>query len=517
MMDELENLYTTIQDKYYVPGFTIKRDIKRSSLLRYFFIERPEIKRWNRKHNLLTVKLFKVELSEQFKFRFDDIYIKYLLPIKSSVEKILEEGWKFSELSVTEYNILVLFKDFLDKLDKFGERKTIHPKLFFLMEEAFLKLLSSDEYVQTILVALEKVFLSHKNLFTGDEEKIKELVNNVHLFFLRSDFYPSIYHFILAYNIFLSRRMTDWDDISGPNIVPEVIQTYFYDCSYEVFRMIVLYSRNLKNSLSRLEKDKSEIEWIRNLMDFSLIQKPVLIVDFLNKNEVDWAILTEDFFYLMISLFKIVLEKLEQIIYKNWTLIDSEESIIELKIIHNISLEVLYKKMFDEYYKAKARFSTNVIKKISLEEFFNEETFNDLIAEANSNYIYQRFSEVVGHMYELSYIFRNIYNEREKKDSVNRYLNYMIESPQDFLGRPVFAVFKEYSELFMQIAGFFRNKDIEKRIGRLENINNEIDRINRQIERIMDQDRCLDSIIGKSGIKLPDNAAPDEQKEKEKV
>ncbi|MEW5818002.1 MAG: hypothetical protein AB1798_21745, partial [Spirochaetota bacterium] len=136
----------------------------------------------------------------------DKLFLEVIVPLSGYVKEILVKGWRWAMLSIREYNLIVFFADFCEKMSMIERAADLKDTDFFKMEEAFLKIVYREEYPQIIVKIFEKILILHNKDFSENREKLEGIIKNFSCFFTSGCFSPSIYDLLLIYNMVRFRR-----------------------------------------------------------------------------------------------------------------------------------------------------------------------------------------------------------------------------------------------------------------------------------------------------------------------
>ena len=162
----MDDLYVMIKERYRKNLDMISFNEKIPGYFEYIFKQGPLIRRYNTRFNFLKVPVFsrKVELNDEFFNRFKSFYFDYIVPIKPYLKGIIQKGWRWSFLSVRDYNLIVFFSNFCDKFEDATILKTINHKTFVLFEDLFIKISKDSEVVSSLILSLMTSLKNNKNI-----------------------------------------------------------------------------------------------------------------------------------------------------------------------------------------------------------------------------------------------------------------------------------------------------------------------------------------------------------------
>jgi len=493
-MDKYDEIYYSIYEKYYDKNGFIKNDINKENFVSYFFKEKKKIIEWNKKTNILKINLFNLSMKSDFKIKLDDLFINNILTVIKYLDKIIRNGWQFGLLTIDEYNSIVYFADFCTKALEFEKKKNFSNKDFKKVENSFLKITFDSDYITKILFGLKKILKFYKKLYYKDNAKIDEIYKNIENFFTPNYYYPSFYDLVLAYNIVVYKKYLEWNDLINTKMLND-INKGFYDCPKEIFIEIIKYIEIINNEIINLNDEKKRIEWIKDLSEINKIEGPELIKNFYNNLGHDWDKDSDDLFILLILLIQGIINKIEEIINKQWQLMDKNEKVIKKYILNNENISKIIDNIKNEYDLAKAKHLSMIPAKIQLKEFIENEFPESLFKNNDQKYFYEKISKIFLYLKELAIIFKEKYEESDVKSDI--YLNYMVIIPKEWSGKAVFNVFLFYIKLFLQICGYFKEKNLILEIKKLADIKKKLKQKKEKIEKIRGNDNFIKNILSK--------------------
>ncbi|MBN2535040.1 MAG: hypothetical protein JXB88_19320 [Spirochaetales bacterium] len=462
-MDRVEELYMFIKEKYDTSIPPVKKRIKKADFFHYFFKEKKKIIEWNRKKYLLKFSFFKFKVKQvsNLHYKIDGFYLKYLLPVSKYLPEIITNGWQWQILSIREYNTIVFFKDFCNKCSHIGEDKSLSVKKYLLMEESFLKLICNSESIQILLKGLEKILVFYKEQFFKSSTVLASLLKDLTIFFSPGYLNPSFFDLILAYNISYYRKYLVIYDLMT-NYSRNIIPANFFSCSRDIFRMIIDFLKKTMEDLKKLQTKIVYIEQLKALSTLGKDQPPGKIISFYSKSGHDWRDDCDDAFLLILILLEEIINRLGIFIRNEWQVMNEEERIIMLKIVSSKEADDVYTELEKEFQYSKARYTTLLSSHITLERFLHADNPREIILEKGQKYIYDKIGNMFSCLHDLACIFYNIYEKQG--EGYKRILYYMITHPSEWRGKPVYALYQYYIELFLQIGGFFKEKKLQLKL-----------------------------------------------------
>ncbi|OHD13258.1 MAG: hypothetical protein A2086_16980 [Spirochaetes bacterium GWD1_27_9] len=489
----MDDLYSYIKTVYKNPKPVIKNNLRRPDVFEYLFDHNPKIKLWNKKFDLLKIPFFffsKIKLDSLFKNKLDDMFVKYIIPVKKYVAQIIKEGWKWNYISIKDYNLIVLFSDFCNKFETIERSNELNESDFFKMEESFLKITKYREYIEIIQQSIEKMLKANKLL---DDKQIKELLINLEFIFSFKDLYPSIYDLIIGFNIYYFKRYLDWKDIVMEEVT-EIVQTGFYDCSLDIFEEIVKNIKKIIDTIEELKKEKKYLDWLKDLCKIDNNFKPNKIASFYEIIKREWASDGQDIFTLIINLTDNFNIKFRTLLFEEFDVMSTNENIIKLKIIDKAPLEPIYQKLENNLFHLKAKHSGNLSQKVSFNDFILSEYPQNLFDDTQK-VLYEKIEDILYNFRELglklhsmlesdSFIIKN--KDRNK---------FMIVKPVDWRGKSVFDVLNFFIELSLQICGVFKEKNIQEELRKLSSIIELLENNQNRLNSISDANHIIETIM----------------------
>lgn len=500
--DKINTLYADVFTRNGTKYF--KKYVSKKNFIKYYFEDQRQINVWNRKNNLIKFAFagFSIKLSDEFKVALDELFIKNILPVTKYLKKIMIDGWKHEILSIKEYNMIVYFTDFCNKLSVFEKSKQFNLLSYLKFEEAFFKLTFKDDLLRIFLDGLQKILIYYKKLANKDEEEVYEIIRNLEYFFSPKVLFPSVYELILAFNMVYFKRYLEWDDLIEQNSFSTVKED-FYECSSEVFSAIITYIEVLIRRINQLESTKRHIEWFKDFAEIKTGEEPVKIISFYEKCGFDWNKDKDDFFSLFFNLTGEIITRLKSFIFNRWILMTRDEKRIKVNLINDSEIKVLFKDLLNHFNMGMTRNQASVSSKFLLLEFLRCEYPTMLFTNEDQRFIYERITIILSILMKLSKKFNTIYIGGESKEYY--FFNYMVVSPEEWRGYPVFRIFKDYIELFLQLCGFFREENLLLEIKRLPVINNSIKKNMKKLNSVRGTNTLINDLINKKLIAARDN------------
>ncbi|MCG8571967.1 MAG: hypothetical protein MJB14_17670 [Spirochaetes bacterium] len=498
----IDQIYHHLYDNYRLPDQKYKASIDSIHFLSYLIKQRSKMMKWNQKYGIIKPALFNVKFTYHFPKKLNNIFYEQLFPCYIHLEKIIAEGWKWQEINLKEYNLIVLFADFLKKFEKLCEKKTelansyFDETFFLLTEEAFLKIISSSDYPNQIISALEKVFYAHKKKFFESEDKIAQVISSLENFFLDKDSTQSFYPLIRAYNMVQTKKFLSLSDFAVP-FQHEIVQQNYYDCPRNVFSTMITYINSLLANISKLSKEMDEHQWLITISEAEQEGPPFLLNDYYQKCGYSLEKDSQDFFYLFFNLMKCIKQSLVLLIEKEWILINENEKKVELLILKGESGEIIEKLMeefADDLKSAVERYNTTVLPKVNYLEFKNKNDMDQTAEDKNQYYILEKISQLMAILRQIGFNCKNIADHLDFNSY--QYLKYMVDLPRDYRGKFVYQVLEDYTGLLLQCAAFFKENFIIERVKGFTHIKKQLFMYQESLKRVTDSNRMIEKWIG---------------------
>jgi len=447
---------------------------------------------------------FKISLSKNFKKNFDDIFLYNVYPACKFLKDIVKNGWKSGVLSIKEYNIIVQFADLYTKMSVIHKKPVIMYNDFLKVEDAFYKVISNDIYLKNLIEGLNKIFNFYKDtLFNNNEKIIKQVINSLESFFSFNIISPSIYEIILAFNIINIKRFLNWDELLEKTN-EDFIQSNFFDCPVEVFEQIVKYIKTSLSEIEIIDKEIKRIEWLKNYTFSSNSGNPEKIIffyqDILKK---DWAKDSDDLILLLLNLFYGINERLHELFYKDFILMDEKEQLVKKSILKSHELEELYNNMKEQYKSAREKHLSVTTSKISLEFYISQISPEFIFTDINQKFIFERIYNVFYYLRQIAYKLYHLINNEEENKNIN-YIKFMIIKPEEWKGKILISLINFYIELFLQICGYFKEKNLLLELNKLNKLNLDKEKSLKKIEMISDSNKIIERFLKSDKIILYD-------------
>lgn len=463
--------------------------------LRYFFKERGRIAAWNETARMIEFGFmgFQLGLSRDYRRRFSELVTRNVVPLTSRAERILAEGWRWSMLSIREYNVIVFFVDLCRKLVAVSDDQSFSEVRFYKMHEAVVRLTLRPDYEALLLAGLEKVLMSHSRSDPGAASRTKTRLDRLRRFFQPETPQSSIYNFILAFAMVGSRRYLDWSDMTNPTSADWLPAT-FYNCSTETLRAIVHYYRNLSAEIQNL---RESLDWLTGLDKVSGVSEgraPKPMVDYYEAMGYQWKVDMDDYFLLILNLAKRVRKDLDRILHQTFEVMNTEETIVEARVVEDVRLETLFVDFSEYLSAAEGRYQTLGAGGIAVPMYRAADKPRDLLPSKDHAIIFDKIARALSCLFQTGVILREMWEQNNAQDGY--YLRHMIVKPEEMRGRPLLDVFAVYAELLLQICGYFKNSDLMAELKRIPKTEQLLEKREAELERL-DAHGLVESVIMK--------------------
>ena len=495
-MDDIEDLYRKLKDQTRLANRRIKGRIHPVGLSKYLFGERKKIDRWNRPVQLVKFGVFGLtaKTKRDFSSRLYDLFLKNALPLFRIAEKVLEDGWKWRNLSVKEYNIIVYYVDFCNKILSIGEGSLWSAHEFGVVEEAFLKLASTKEHGELLASGLRKVIAGKYGTGSPGRTKADAALGKLMLFLDTGGRHPSCLDFVLAHNIVESRRYLTFSDLVPfpTGGLPEK----FYNCSIDVFRNILSHYRQLARETKSLRLRLNWLEWLDRQSQYGGGDEPVGIISFYQSASNDWLVDSKSFYLLVLTLIKKVIDQLDQIVRKNWELMTAEEKIVRARIVRDEGLEQMLDKLANEHAAAEAYRRVALPTSFALTEFLAG-SIDETIAKTK---VYRDLTEKIESM--LTLLFGTAVTLEEisvSRDHPGTFLlRHMIVRPIQYRGKSVMDLIASQTALLLQICRYFRSAALEAELNAAAQARAQLSSKQREMSHL-DAGRIVEGLMADAG------------------
>ena len=495
----IDELYEKLMEQNEVSHLKLRQNSERLKCLEYYLNHQNKITLWNNEKKLFefTFMRFNFTLTMDFTSRLNDLYVNNIAPMMPLLKTILEEGWRLSKITKKKYNLIVYFYDFCQKFHKTISFAEISPKNFFLMEESFFRLTCNTSFEIIIRDALENFMVHQNRSLMNDDAKLTELTASISRFFSRTDYSPSIYDLILAYNMVYYRRFFRWEELITEGI-NNIIPMDFYLCTQDVFKSIFDYIRVLLKNLKKLEKERDHIQWLKEFGDIHSYTDPEKLIEFYQSEGHNWLNDQKDVFQLFINIIEALVKKTGPLFFNTWELANEQSQVVKQKILKEKEMLVLFNKISNEFNLAKGRLTNSNPQKISYNELFQEEKPKiETMLSSDHKYVYDKMLLILTDIYTFTDYLIKILKNR----GVHPELNYLLIDEETWCGKPVHNIYQYYTEILLQVCGLFKENMMDVQLKKLAYSEKQIKNIYVQLNEMSDNNQVIiDFIEKKNGM-----------------
>lgn len=298
-MGSFNSRYSEMRAKYVNKSPPIKRIIKKSGFLAYFFMHRSKIIKWNNESDLINFKYFgaKMTLTEEFKSKLDTKFVTLLSKLRNHIDILVKSGWKMHFISIYEYNIIVNFKKFYERYYQIFKSEELVKVDFLSLEREFVNLTYRESYMDALFRIFEKYLITYNSLYVSQTEKYDELLFNLKLLFQKSSMPHSLRELILAYNVTELHGFYKWSEIFPP-ISYDIVPYQWFDCDKEVYSELVGHFKSIKSSTKSLLDEKKTILRLQSNCIINDNDSPPILVKFYESNRHNWDLDKSNFYLL---------------------------------------------------------------------------------------------------------------------------------------------------------------------------------------------------------------------------
>lgn len=487
-MEIFESKYNLIRSRLNPRVPPLKKTPKKAGFFSYIFKQRGEIKRWNNTSQLIHFSSFGLHLTlnSDFKQHIDNLFIKHFLKLQTYITELLKNGWRMKFLTVWDYNVIVNFKKFYDRFYQVVKQEELIKEDFFRLERAYVKITYRSNYIDVINKVFEKYLKTENKRYEDTPEKFDELLINLRLFFESYSAPHSLREIILAYNMCFYRTYCKWGELFPP-LGYDIVQNTGYNCSREVFNNLIDYYNDVKKTIESLKAENIELLRLRNNCNIDKKVTPPILIRYYESLDHSWKNDKSNYYIVFILMTRGVIEDLDNLIFRSWSLLKENEVEVHQRLISDHELPELFRKLKRIHDVAYSFLNADTTSGISIEEFRVNDNPELLIKSEQQKKMYGSFKEILSVIFEISQIMFAYGEVAVKSDYItNGYFKYMLNAPEEWIGKPVFALFNYYIELFWTICAFFKHKTFWNLEGRLAEIN-------KVLHDLMEEKKRIDS------------------------
>lgn len=492
--EKLNILYNRIWDHYFTHHSSWDKRFKKVGLLRYLFQERGRLAIWNRNKKLLILHLFSLERAKDFKKRLDSIYLQCLEPLIRYLRQIMKESWKWKELSIYSYNLIVLLYDFSEKFTVFHRLKEFNSQAFELLELAYFRLISKENYVTTLCLTIETLFRNHRLKSALEPERDYEIIELLSNYLRPEGRAVTLFDYFLANNMVEKRGYIELHQIMAARNAPPV-QTNFYRCDKDIFNSIMSYLQMLVEKIDRLEREYSLTCWIDAICKKESEEFSKQLKEFYNSIEADEG----SYFLWAVTLLKKIGAELELFISEHWGIMNDKEEIIELKMINDPWLMECYERFNELLGRVISRYKAIVVPLISVSEVLEGgEQFNSIMEDKNLNLLYELINESLTALKALGFKLKEVLEDNLDRDSINYFfLNFMIVNPENWRGEQAAAAFFYYIEVIFRTCFSLREQELVNSLEGMERQERQLKSYYEAKERLFDSNGFIEELLNR--------------------
>jgi len=502
-MIDIDSGYDSIRRKYNIHVPSLKRVLKRSGFFSYIFKEKRKINKLNIETDLIEYSSFmgtSLTLNRDFKAKLDVLFLNRLLKLSPYIDEVLKNGWKMKFLTIYEYNIIANFKKFYDNYYQVVKEKEILQEDFFRLERAYIKVSYRESYIDKIKSVFTKYLVTNNDRYEKNQNKFDTLLENLTYFFSNESSPYTLRDLILIYNISKYRTFYEWGDVFPP-LSEDIVQKKWYNCTREVYESLLGYNKKLIKTIESLKRENTELLRLKNNCNIINSETPANLVAFYAKSGHNWESDKSNYHFMFLLIIEGIIKTLDGFVYREWELLSENEVVVNQYLILDKELPQLYLKMKREHEMAFSYFNADTSTATSIQEFREHNTPEMLIHSEMQKKMYSSFENILSSLFEISQILL-AYGDiaYESGYTTNSYLKYMINTSEEWIGKPVFELFNYNIELCWTICAFFRHKTFRFLDSRLLEIDKTYNNLLEEKKRIDSYD-IIGSTINKKSTK----------------
>lgn len=272
------------------------------------------------------------------------------------------------------------------------------------------------------------------------------------------------------------------------------MQNEWYNCSKEVFENIYGYYKNLKKTIKKLEIENDELLRFKNNCNIDKSETPPILMEYYEQLGHNWNSDKSNYHLMFLFLTKGIVKDLDSFIFKSWELLKENEMEVHQRLISDSELPQLHRKLDREFKMAFNYFDADISIGISVKEFKTLESPELVTSSKKQKKMLMCFSEILTVVFEISQILLS-YGDAAIESGYTHfpYLKYMLNSPKEWTGKPVFALFNYNIELLWTFCAFFRHSTFD-------NLEHRLIEISKTVHNLKEEKKRTDTynIIGNS-------------------
>ncbi len=508
IMIDIDSGYNSIMRKFNIHVPTLKKVLKNAGFFSFLFKEKRKITKWNMDTELIEFSSLmgsKLNLSQDYKAKLDILFLNKLLKLSPYIDEVLKNGWKMKFLSIYEYNIIVNFKKFYDYYYQVVKQEEILQEDFFRLERAYIKITYREYYIDKIKSVFTKYLVTNNDRYEKNQKKFDTLLENLAYFFSNESSPYTLRELILTYNMTKYRTFYEWGDVFPP-LSENIVQKKFYNCTREVYETLINYNKKLKKTIESLKRENIELLRLKNNCNIINSETPANLVAFYAKLNHNWETDKLNYHLMFLLIVEGVIKTLDGFVYREWELLSENEVVVNQYLILDKELPQLFLKMKREHEMAFNYFNADTSTATSVQEFREHATPEVLIHSDMQKKMFISFEIILSSLFEISQIllaYGDIAIESGYK--TNSYIKYMINSSEEWIGKPVFELFNYNIELCWTICAFFRHKTfrfLDSRLLEIEKTYNNLLEEEKRIDSYNIIGNTIDTKSTKSGIEV---------------
>lgn len=464
-----DNIYSKLKAKYSPNIPPLKKKLEKSGFFEYLFMHMSRIKKWNNNEDLIEFKYMglKMSLADDFKSRVDNIFINCLVKIQAPLKELVKNGWKMGFLSIYDYNILINFHQFFNTYHNFVKNDDFMMNDFQQLEREYVKITYRQYYIDAIISIFNKYLITENKSYEDDKKTYDSVIKNLKHFFKKSSLPHSLRELILAKNITDLRCYYKWSDLF-PLITAEVVPHEWYNCDEETYISIVKYFKKLKKRIKQISGELEQMRWLKSNAIIDREHEPEILIELYEESGRSWKRDNKNYFYKFLVMIQTLSNHITRLLYRSWDVIDNEESNKSVKLCNDYDLPGLFSDL-----KIKLSESFNLYNEdsgtlLSVDNIINSEYLMAVLNTKVRKQLYESFTDIMDILYKISLILLS-YGDLALQSGFtqNSYLSYMVSTPKEFAGLPVFHIYDHYVELIWLICSYFKNEkfvDLDEKI-----------------------------------------------------
>lgn len=460
-MENVDSGYNSIRRKFNIHVPALKRVLKQKGFFSFLFKEKHRISKWNMETYLIKFSALmgsKLNLTQDYKAKLDTLFLSKLLKLSPYIDEVLKNGWKMKFLTIYEYNIIVNFKKFYDCYYQVVKEKEILQEDFFRLERAYIKISYKEYYIDKIQSVFTKYLVTNNDSYEKNQEKFNILLENLAYLFSSESSPYTLRDLIITYNINKYRTFYEWGDVFPP-LSEDIVQKKWYNCTREIYENLLSYYKKLTKTIESLKRENTELLRLKNNCNIINSETPANLVAFYVKIGHNWETDKLNYHLIFLLIIEGVIKTLDGFVYREWELLNENEVVVNQYLVLDKELPQLFLKMKREHEMAFSYFNADTSTATSVLEFREHSTPEVLIHSDMQKKMFLSFEIILSSLFEISQIllaYGDVAIESEYK--TNSYIKYMINSSDEWIGKPVFELFNYNIELCWTICAFFRHK-----------------------------------------------------------